>query len=107
MRSWMILIELTFSILLLTIFFLFITYNFKLENTPYITYFTSDYIRKLTTSCNDPTLQYTIYNFSTGKTYVCIFGTSGNITDIRGTKVIDYIVSGKNSYDPYIVSIYQ
>jgi hypothetical protein len=104
MRSWIILIELAFSIILLTVFFLYIYYfrspNIIIEN------FDPNNLRYLNISCNNNLYTYEIINLTNNNITICYFGRQANYTYIENLKpIFEYLYSGQNNFNPYILIV--
>ena len=106
MRNWIILIEVSFAIIFLTIFYLIARYYFIsiMSENIYLSKINVDDIRKLNSSCElFPEYKYSIYNFS--DTIYCEYGKYLN--EMKGSVVYQYLFSGKDEYKPYIILIYR
>ena len=105
MRSWVILIELAFSIILLSFFFLY-NYYFRFQNQ-IVQNFDPDILRYLNTSCNNNQYIYEIINLTNNNITICYFGRNVNYTYIENLEpIFEYLYSGQNNYNPYILIIF-
>ncbi|MGC9079321.1 MAG: hypothetical protein ACP5G1_01135 [Nanopusillaceae archaeon] len=105
MRGWIVLVELAFSIIILTFFFL---YNYYHQNTltSLNEYYDPNKFRYLNESCNDNNLIYEIINLTNYNITVCFFGNYTNLSDVSNFHpVFEYLYSGKSNYSPYILII--
>ncbi|BFI73203.1 hypothetical protein YN1_1900 [Nanoarchaeota archaeon] len=105
MRNWIILVELAFSIILLSFFFLY-NYYFKFPNQN-IQNYDPKILESLNSSCNNNLYIYEIINLTNNNITICYFGKSVNYTYIQNLQpVFEYLYAGQNSYNPYILIIF-
>lgn len=105
MRSWIILVELAFSIILLT-FFLLYTYYGK-SNNYNIYNFNPNNLIYLNASCNNNLYIYEIINLINNNITICYFGKQVNSTYIENYEpIFEYLYAGQNYFNPYILIIF-
>jgi len=105
MKGWVILIETTLSIILLTAAYLYLSNNVIFQKKYSINIY-PEYFRDFANTCVNNYV-YMIYNLTNNQTIVCINGKEGTLEDLKGyTLVSTYIFSGENSYDPFILYLY-
>ncbi|MCG2883057.1 MAG: hypothetical protein RXO65_01815 [Candidatus Nanopusillus acidilobi] len=106
MRSWIILIELAFSIILLTFFFLY-TYYSKSSNYNIYSFDPNNLIY-LNSSCNNNLYIYEIVNLTNNNITICYFGKQVNSTYIQNHEpIFEYLYAGQNYFNPYILIIFK
>ena len=106
MRSWIILIELAFSVILLTFFFLY-TYYSKSSNYNIYSFDPNNLIY-LNSSCNSNLYIYEIINLTNNNITICYFGEQVNSTYIQNHEpIFEYLYAGQNYLNPYILIIFK
>ena len=107
MKGWIIMIELAFSITILTFFFLYTYYYSKYDNYNIYTFDPNNLIY-LNSSCNNNLYIYKIINLTNNDITICYFGKHVNSTYIQNYKpVFEYLYAGQNYFDPYILIIFK
>jgi len=105
MKGWAILMETTFSIILLAAAYLYLSNNIIFQKKYNVNIY-PEYFRDLANTCANNYV-YMIYNLTNDRTFVCINGKEGTLDNLKGyTLVSTYVFSGKDGYDPFILFLY-
>lgn len=108
MRNWLILLELAYAILFLTIFYFSYRYFYLQRSLSNPVNFNIDEIRELNQSCNlFSNYEYIIFYNNFSNYTVCIYGQNGTFSNLTGNPIFEYLYSGRNDYNPFLIIIYR
>ena len=106
MRSWTILLETIFAIILLTSAYLYLSENLRFYRKYNLDIDNFKYFRSFSQTCVKNYV-YTVYFPEENASMVCINGKLGTIEDLENHTIIStYLFSGDKYYRPFILSIY-